>query len=247
MRNAGADIAGGTTTGQSGRNSPSRRHETTRQSPRKDALLFADKFVWLSDNPHPPDPFIQGLRGSDNPATARLPLYSGQNSMTTIEQIARFATSANPGSGLIARVGPAMVDCFGCILAGADSEVAQRVSSALAPFGAGSAPLYGRARTLSAPYAAMVNAVAGHAWDLDDWEEPGNTHPTVVLLPALLATAHLRTASGADLCAAYAVGAEIIMRLGEALTLDHYARGFHSTRRWNCWPPCRKMLKASGL
>ena len=124
---------------------------------------------------------------------------------------------------------PAVADCFGCILAGADSEVARRVVTTLHPYGAGPVPLYGRAETLSAPYAALINAVAGHAWDLDDWEEPGNTHPTVVLLPALLAAAHIRSASGADLLAAYAVGAEIIMRLGEALTLDHYARGFHST------------------
>ncbi|SPJ31185.1 hypothetical protein TRM7615_04726 [Falsiruegeria mediterranea M17] len=89
--------------------------------------------------------------------------------------------------------------------------------------------MFGTARTLPTSSAALVNAVAGHAWDLDDWEEPGNTHPTVVLLPALLATAHLTPATGRDMLAAYAVGCEIIMHLGEAVTLDHYARGFHST------------------
>ncbi len=149
--------------------------------------------------------------------------------MTAIARIARFASLAEPGSDLTDIIAPAVADCFGCILAGAKSDVAYRVSSALQPIGTGPVPLYGRKTTLSAPYAAMVNAVAGHAWDLDDWEEPGNTHPSVVLLPALLAAAHLKPASGTDLLAAYAVGAEIIMRLGEAVTLDHYARGFHST------------------
>ena len=149
--------------------------------------------------------------------------------MTAIARLAGFAALAQPGTDLAEVIAPAVADCFGCILAGADSEVARQVVTALQPFGAGPVALYGRTETLSAPYAALVNAVAGHAWDLDDWEEPGNTHPTVVLLPALLAAAHIRPASGADLLAAYAVGTEIIMRLGEALTLDHYARGFHST------------------
>ena len=146
-----------------------------------------------------------------------------------LECLATFAVTARPDATLRDLIAPAIADCFGCILAGAQSEVAQRVTRAVAAFGPGPVPLYGTSQTLSAPYAAQVNAAAGHAWDLDDWEEPGNTHPTVVLLPALLAAASLRRASGAELLAAYAVGTEIIMRLGEALTLDHYARGFHST------------------
>ena len=149
--------------------------------------------------------------------------------MTAIISLARFTATALPEHRAQDVIAPAVADCFGCILAGAESKVADRVVTSLAAYGAGQAPLYGRGQTISPLFAAQINAVAGHAWDLDDWEEPGNTHPTVVLLPALLAAAHIKTARGAELLAAYAVGAEIIMRLGEALTLDHYARGFHST------------------
>ncbi|MCP9481118.1 MmgE/PrpD family protein [Shimia sp. CNT1-13L.2] len=149
--------------------------------------------------------------------------------MNTARALARFAIKAQPTPDLAAIAAPAVADCFGCILAGAKSDVAQRAQTALARLGQGSAPLFGIPITLTAPHAALANAVAGHAWDLDDWEEPGNTHPTVVLLPALLAAAHLHSCTGRDLLAAYAVGCEIIMRLGEALTLGHYARGFHST------------------
>lgn len=148
---------------------------------------------------------------------------------SAIKRLATFAATAQPDAALRDLIAPAIADCFGCMLAGAESEVAQRVRHAVSAFGPGSAPVFGTGQTLSAPYAAQINAVAGHAWDLDDWEEPGNTHPTVVLLPALLAAATLRQASGAELLTAYAVGTELIMRLGEALTLDHYARGFHST------------------
>ncbi|WP_165759752.1 MmgE/PrpD family protein [Falsiruegeria litorea] len=146
-----------------------------------------------------------------------------------VHAMARFAATAAPPPSVHAVAAQAVADCFGCILAGAHSEVAQRAFAAYSRLGDGSAPILGTVQTLPASYAALANAVAGHAWDLDDWEEPGNTHPTVVLLPALLAAAHLKPVSGRDLLAAYAVGCEIIMRLGEALTLDHYARGFHST------------------
>ena len=66
-------------------------------------------------------------------------------------------------------------------------------------------------------------------WDLDDWEGPGNTQPAIVMLPALLAAAQIDTASRREMADAYAVGFEVICRLGEAVRLDHYARGFHST------------------
>jgi len=149
--------------------------------------------------------------------------------MTVTQTLARFAVQASYAEDLREVIAPAVADCFGCILAGCDSDAAKRVRAAFAPLGQGSAPVYGTETTLSASHAALANAVAGHAWDLDDWEEPGNTHPTVVLLPALLAAAHLAPVSGRDMATAYQVGTEIIMRLGEAVSLTHYARGFHST------------------
>ncbi|MBO9448903.1 MmgE/PrpD family protein [Tropicibacter sp. R16_0] len=146
-----------------------------------------------------------------------------------VQSLARFAATATPSTAARDVAIPAVADCFGCILAGAESEVAQKTVTAYRRLGQGTAPVFGTTQTLATSAAALANAVAGHAWDLDDWEEPGNTHPTVVLLPALLAAAHLKPVAGRDLLAAYAVGCEIIMRLGEAVTLDHYARGFHST------------------
>lgn len=149
--------------------------------------------------------------------------------MPIAENLGHFVANARPDPALSKIVALAVADCFGGILAGADSDVAGRVRAALSGFGTGPVPVYGTEATLSAPYAALVNAVAGHVWDLDDWEEPGNTHPTVVLLPALLAVAQAHPVSGRTLLNAYAMGTEIIMRLGEAITLEHYARGFHAT------------------
>jgi 2-methylcitrate dehydratase PrpD len=75
----------------------------------------------------------------------------------------------------------------------------------------------------------MANAVAGHALDFDDWELSGNTHPSVVIFPALLAVAAERPFSGRATLEAYLVGFEMIVRLGEAVNFEHYNKGWHST------------------
>ena len=149
--------------------------------------------------------------------------------MTMAKKLAAFAVESDPPGSLVERIRDAVADCFGCILAGADSAVAQRLTTGLANGPPGPAPLYGTGRGAAPGLAALINAAAGHAHDLDDWEEPANTHPSVIILPAVLAIAATRQVSGAELVAAYAVGFETIARLGEAVSLDHYARGFHST------------------
>ena len=148
--------------------------------------------------------------------------------------LAKFIVNEYP-SDAAARVAiPAVADGFGCILAGAKSEVATRLAASLPGQDDGWSSLYGTGKSITPSCAALINAAAGHAYDLDDWEEPGNTHPTVVILPALLAAASVAArrgviCSGSDLLAAYCVGTEIIMRAGEAVTLSHYERGFHAT------------------
>lgn len=144
-------------------------------------------------------------------------------------QFAEFAASARLTPKMVDAARWAIVDCFAVILTGASSEVAVRVADGLDVDGQGMVPVFGSSRQTSPGLAALINAVAGHAYDLDDWEAVANTHPSVVLLPALLAVSYNRQISGQQLLIAYAVGFELIARLGEAVTLDHYNRGFHST------------------
>ncbi|MEL7116761.1 MAG: MmgE/PrpD family protein, partial [Pseudomonadota bacterium] len=116
------------------------------------------------------------------------------------------------------------------IYAGAETEVALHARGAVRAMGAdaGPATVIGTEMRASRPHAAFLNALAGHALDFDDWEIPGNTHPSVVLVPALLAVAD-DTTSGADFARAYLAGFEVIARLGEALNFAHYDAGWHST------------------
>lgn len=128
-----------------------------------------------------------------------------------------------------AQLRAAVADCLGCILAGAQMPVATKARAAVAAMGVfGTTAVLGTGQRTAPAQAAFLNATAGHALDFDDWEAPGNTHPTVVILPALLACA-APGMTGADLIAPYLAGFEVIARLGEALNLEHYGAGWHAT------------------
>lgn len=147
--------------------------------------------------------------------------------MTLAAELGAFVARAEPPASVAPVIGEAVADCAACILAGHEAEVSQRLAGALG--GTGPVRILGTDETAPPGLAAMRMAVAGHAHELDDWEEPGNTHPSVVLLPAIWAASHLSPVDGGRFAAAYAVGFEVIARLGQAIGLSHYARGFHTT------------------
>src|SRR5919201_2634202 len=86
-------------------------------------------------------------------------------------------------------------------------------------------------------FAAFLNGTAMHADDYDDTQLAARpdrvygllTHPTAPVLPAVLAVAEERAASGADVLDAYVIGTEVEMKVAEAIDPRHYRDGFHST------------------
>ena len=155
--------------------------------------------------------------------------------MPVIQELADFIAEADLeiGEGLRESLRHALIDTLGCILLGAPEPVAAKTRASLADWGTGQAMVFGSGLKLAAPWAAMANAVAGHALDFDDWELLGNSHSSVVIFPALMALLQERAQagprSGREICEAYAVGFEVIARLGLAMNFDHYDRGWHST------------------
>src|SRR5262249_56707638 len=100
----------------------------------------------------------------------------------------------------------------GRMLAGYEGPVGRFVRDTLgtrAPKGESS--LYLGKEFAAAPDAALANAVAGHALDYDDVALAG--HPSVVLVPAILAEAEAVGASRRDAATAYAAGYEVWARL----------------------------------
>ncbi len=74
-----------------------------------------------------------------------------------------------------------------------------------------------------------MNGTACHALDFDDTDERSSTHVSAVVAPAALAAGEATGASGAEVLAAYALGAEAVVHLGAPHAPDLYARGFHPT------------------
>jgi 2-methylcitrate dehydratase PrpD len=134
-----------------------------------------------------------------------------------------------PGEPGLTLARNAFIDIVACMIAGAGDAAASRVFDAVADLGPGPATVVGRSRSLPAPNAALVNGTAAHALDFDDNFHPLAGHATAVLAPALLALAEERGAGGAAVLDAYAVGLEVIGRIGDGVNLQHYERGWHST------------------
>lgn len=123
-----------------------------------------------------------------------------------------------------------VLDLVGVAIAGAHEPLVDRlVESALVDENADEAGLLGRRERGEARTVALVNGAAGHALDFDDTHWAMNGHPTVPVLPALLALAEREGASGAALLTALVAGIELECRLGALLGGRHYELGFHAT------------------
>src|SRR5215471_9298877 len=112
----------------------------------------------------------------------------------------------------------AILDTTAAILAGAPEPVTRIVAAVLAEEGARPiADRLGAHLRTSMEGAALINGVSGHALDYDDVSRSAIGHPSVVVFPAALAAAQGAGASGRDLLGAYAVGVEVMTKLGRAM------------------------------
>jgi 2-methylcitrate dehydratase PrpD len=123
-----------------------------------------------------------------------------------------------------------VLDYYGVGLAGADDPLVRiLLEDACEAGGAAQASLIGHKARLPVLAAALVNGAAAHALDYDDVNLAMPGHPSVAILPALLALAEQRRSNGRDLIAAFVAGYETCCRVGMAMRPGHYGRGFHAT------------------
>jgi len=154
---------------------------------------------------------------------------------SALQRISRHTARVRyqPSAASLGYLRDAFIDTYGCMLAGAGQPVALKTQQALLAGGqihaGASAIVYGTGYRATPGAAALVNAVAGHALEFDDWEIPGNTHVSVVLLPAILAAGAGRQLSAQEAIDAYLAGYETVAIIGEAINLEHYERGWHAT------------------
>ena len=126
----------------------------------------------------------------------------------------------------VAKLG--LLDQIGVALAGVGEDPGVKVQAMVERCTADEATILGTPRKTSTWLAALVNGTLGHTLDFDDTASFG--HPSVVLVPAMLATGETQDASGRELLEAYIAGYEV----GDALArivprrADQF-HGLHST------------------
>jgi 2-methylcitrate dehydratase PrpD len=143
----------------------------------------------------------------------------------------------------------ALLDTLACALGGRHEPAFQRaLRYARKVSGLAQARVWGSEEKLGVEQAAFVNAVMGHVLDFDDVTAPMRGHPSVAMLPALLALAEAEGLGLEAVCTAYAVGFEVAGRIGETLGDEHYAKGFHATATigvFGATTACANLLKLS--
>jgi 2-methylcitrate dehydratase PrpD len=137
-----------------------------------------------------------------------------------LETISRFlsgATLADLTPQARDRARWIIADCIAVIAAGMQQpEMKAFVAMQLASAGPGNAWVIGAGRRAGALDAALLNGTAGTWLELDEGNLFAKGHPGIQVVPAAIALAQERRASGADLLLAAALGYEASARISRA-------------------------------
>ncbi len=190
----------------------------------------------------------RGVPGSEFPKVPGLTEYVGQFvASTRYEDIPE---------GVIELGKKSILDGLGLALAGSRAQTGSICREYLGQLGIcdGKSSIIGSSIKTSPRFAAFVNGVSIHADDFDDTQLSAAkdrvygllVHPTVPVLPAVLAVTEGRAISGKEFMLAYHLGVEVECKIAEAISPRHYQDGFHSTG--TCGPfgsaaACAKLLQ----
>lgn len=123
-----------------------------------------------------------------------------------------------------------LIDWLGVTLAGAKEPLSEMLQAEAAEEGAKpQASVIGGGFKTSMVQAALVNGAASHALDYDDVNLTMPGHPTVPVVPALLALAERDDVDGEAFIAAFIAGVEAECRIGALMGESHYQKGWHTT------------------
>jgi 2-methylcitrate dehydratase PrpD len=150
------------------------------------------------------------------------------------ESIARFVAETDVKHAppeLRKQAQRAAIDTIGIAIAARDDAGFRTLQRTLeGDLAAGRATVLPTGGTTTAPDAALLNGLAAHALDYDDVTHPIYGHPSVALIPSLLAVAEDLGSSGGELLDAYIIGFQVICALAAGLNIrPHYSKGWHST------------------
>ena len=153
---------------------------------------------------------------------------------TIAEKYAKFAEVIqfdDIPSDVIERAKELLLDFLGVTLAGYKENFISRMAIEYVREMGGKeeCTVLGEKERFPGASSSFVNAILGHAIDLDDGHKYAEMHPSVVIIPPLLAAAEFEGSNGKEILTAMVIGYEIALRVGRAVNPKHLNRGYHSS------------------
>lgn len=153
--------------------------------------------------------------------------------MAITEQLAHLiaeTTYAQLPVSAVTQAKRALLDTIGVTLAGHGESAGQIITAFVKEAGGHQeAAVLGTSLYTSPALAALANGTLGHALDFDDVTVHLRGHPSVPVVPAVLALGEALGASGEDVITAFVIGVEVEAKIGKAMTSAHPRHGWHPT------------------
>ncbi|MEM9968149.1 MAG: MmgE/PrpD family protein [Pseudomonadota bacterium] len=121
-----------------------------------------------------------------------------------------------------------LFDWMACGIAGAATAEFEEFVNAQRALGQGECQFFGGG-SVTAPVAALINGTLSHALDYDDTHFAHIGHPSVAILPAIIALGQDLRVDLETVVAAATIGVEASILVGLWLGRQHYQIGFHQT------------------
>ena len=123
----------------------------------------------------------------------------------------------------------AFIDTLACILSGVQEKQSKvALKYCLENNNSGKIMVFGGGKKLSISAACFLHGVRAASIDFDDYEYVAGSHPSAPIFSALISIAQMKNISIEETYQGWLVGYELIIKLGQALSYDHYYKGWHS-------------------
>ncbi|MCE2947240.1 MAG: MmgE/PrpD family protein [bacterium] len=144
-----------------------------------------------------------------------------------------------------------LLNWLGCAIGGANAPSVDLAIESLAPFsGPAQASVINRGRRFDVATTAVINGVSSSVLDFDDTHLQTVIHPSVPVASATLALAEHLAVPGEALMDAFTIGIEAACKVGNAISPEHYAAGWHVTSTCGvigAAAACARLLKLDEL
>ena len=150
---------------------------------------------------------------------------------------------------VIERMKTSLLDSLGCCLFGVTLPWTQKVQQMVMADGATPvAGIFGTGLKTSVANAVLVNATAGHAFELDDIHKESIVHAGSIAVPVVFALAQKLNQLDPKAClTAMATGYEVGTRVGNAATMALFFQGFHPQGTSGAFVAAASAAKMLGL